>query len=492
MAIISSATHFYGSVNSSDPSTIPGSLACATSRRLSASIVFACLGGEIRAFVERSQLSTPLNADQFTKIESLSEGHPLSLALLVERLRPAKDGSEVSSILENAPAYGGHIENNYQVFWESIRRDSETRSMLARWARLQGSFALPELLEVFESNAVEKTLVTARPYLRVTGAETVDFFHNSFRQFVLTETRKSNLGIDENAAIHLKLSKLFAALPATSPLGWEAAYHARMAGAHLEALALSSPERLRAQYLENRPVRGIFQDIHAAVEITGRKDERAEVMGLLLNWQEFYQRARSTEPHDHVVLIYRLYGAQAVRRHIESKGWLIVGAKAAWQLCNVLWESGEKTHAREVYEIAEPMGALTGQTAVKSSFRGEPDVDFGEWAKLALNFRPLDEIIAGIGRLRAGKSHFGGESSPEIETAKLRSDVLGALAEVFADSDDWLNIERLRAAVPEQQLSEWQLNLDWHMVQRHRDIGDIRTIRFPFRDYGVTQTAPLG
>jgi hypothetical protein len=423
--------------------------------------------GEIRAFVECSLLSTPLDADQFTQVERLSEGHPLSLALLVERLRPAKDGAEVSSILENAPAYAGHIENSYQVSWESIRRDSETRRMLARWARLQGSFALPELLEVFESDAVERTLATARPYLRVTGAKTVDFFHNSFRQFVLTTTRRSNLGIDEDAPIHRELSKLFAALPANSPLGWEAAYHARMAGAQREALDLSSPERLRAQYLENRPIRGIFQDIHAAVEITGREDERAEAMGLLLNWQEFYQRARSTEPHDHVVLIYRLYGAQAVRRHIESKGWLIVGAKAAWQLCKALWESGEQTHAREVYEIAEPMGALTGQTAVESSFRGKPDVDFGEWAKLALHFRPLDEIIAGIGRLRAGKSHFGGESSPEIETAKLRSDVLGALAEVFADSDDWLNIERLRAAVPEQQLSEWQLNLDWHMVQRH-------------------------
>ncbi|WP_145928580.1 ATP-binding protein [Termitidicoccus mucosus] len=423
--------------------------------------------GEIRAFVERSQLAAPLDTDQFTQIESLSEGHPLSLALLVERLRPVKDCSEVNSILENAPAYGGHIENSYQVFWESIRRDSETRRMLARWARLQGSFALPELLEVFESTAVEKALETARPYLRVTGAETVDFFHNSFRQFVLTETRKSNLGIDENATIHRELSNLFAALPARSPLGWEAAYHARMAGAQPEALALSSPGRLRAQYLENRPIRGIFQDINAAVEITGRKDERAEAMGLLLNWQEFYQRARSTEQHDHVVLIYRLYGAQAVRRHIESKGWLTVGAKAAWQLCKALWESGEQTHAREVYEIAEPMGALTGQTAVEIGFHDESDGDFGEWAKLALNFRPLDEIIAGIGRLRAGKHHFGGQSNPEIKTARLRSDVLGALAKVFADRDDWLTVERLRAAVPEPQLRRWQLNLDWHMVHRH-------------------------
>jgi len=423
--------------------------------------------GEMRAFVDRSQLSAPLDDGQFKRIEDLSEGHPLALAVLVERLRVAKDEGEVNSILENAPAYAGHIEKSYHVFWETIRHDGETRRMLARWARLQGSFALKELLEVFEAGAVEKTLKVANPYLRVTGAGVVDFFHNSFRQFVLAETRKSNLGLDENAAIHAELRQKFAALPASSPLGWEAGFHARTAGESAEALALCSPERLRTQYLENRPTRGIFQDINATVEIAGRKDQRVDVIGLLLNWQEFYQRARSTETHDHVVLIYRLFGAQAVRRHIESKGWLIVGSRSAWQLCNALWDAGERTHAREVYEIAEPMGALTGQTVVESGFQGESDGHFGEWAKLALNFRPLEEILAGIGRLRSGGPHFGGHFNEEAETARLRSDVLGSLTRLFADRDDWSTVEQLRAVVPSTHLNRWQLGLDWHMVQRH-------------------------
>lgn len=423
--------------------------------------------GEMRAFVERSQLAAPLDDGQFKRIEDLSEGHPLALAVLVERLRSTKDGRQVESILENAPAYAGHIEKSYQVFWESIRHDAETRRMLARWARLQGSFALKELLEVFEAAAVEKTLKVANPYLRVTGAGTVDFFHNSFRQFVLAETRKSNLGVDENAAIHAELREKFAALPAGSPLGWEAGFHARMAGEAAEALALCLPERLRAQYLENRPTRGIFQDINAMVEIAGRNDQRVDVIGLLLNWQEFYQRARSTETHEHVVLIYRLFGAQAVRRHIESKGWLIVSSRSVWQLCNALWDAGERTHAREVYEIAEPMGALTGQTVVASGFQGESDGAFGEWARLALNFRPLEEILAGIGRLRSGGHHFGGHFNEETETARLRTDVLGSLARLFADRDDWSTVERLRAVVPSTHLNRWQLGLDWHMVQQH-------------------------
>lgn len=422
--------------------------------------------GEMRAFVDRSQLLAPLNEDRLKRIEDLSEGHPLALAFLVERLRSANNAHEADTIIENAPAYGGHIEKSYQVFWESIRRESTTRGTLARWARLQGSFEVKELLEVFEAPAVEKTLEVANPYLKVTGAGMVDFFHNSFRQFVLNGTRKSNLGIDEDAAIHRELSRRFAALPANSPLGWEAAFHARMAGEVGEAITLSSPDRLRAQYLENRPTRGIFRDINAAVEIAGTADQRTSVIDLLLTWQEFYQRARSIDHHDHVVLIYRLFGAQAVRRHIESVGWLTIDAKSVWQLCITLWDAGERTHAREVYEKAEPMGALTGQTAVEMGFRGESAGDFGEWAKLALNFRPLEEIIAGIGRLRAGEYHFVDQVNPEIEAARLQCDVLATLAGAFADRDEWPTVEKLRGAVHKSQLERWQLDLDWHMVRR--------------------------
>jgi hypothetical protein len=423
--------------------------------------------GEMRAFVDQSQLSAPLNESQFKRVEELSEGHPLALAVLVERLRAAKDDSSVISVLGDAPAYDGHIKKSYQVFWESIRLDTETRRMLARWARLQTSFALTELLEVFEATAVETTLKIANPYLRVTGAGTVDFFHNSFRQFVLSETRKSNLGLDENSVIHSELRQKFAVLPANSPLGWEACFHARMAGEFAEALSLCSPERMRAQYVENRPTRGIFQDINAMVEIAGREDQRVDVIELLINWQEFYQRARSTESHDHVVLIYRLFGAQSVRRHIESQGWLIVGSESTWKLCRALWEAGEAVHAREIYEIAEPIGALTAQTAVELGLRGESDGGFGEWAKLAIIFRPLEEVLSGIGRLRAGGSHFGDRHNEEEATARLRSDVLGSLARLFADRDDWSTIEQLRGCVPARQLNRWQLALDWHMVQRH-------------------------
>ncbi|MDP3072282.1 MAG: hypothetical protein Q8N18_18470 [Opitutaceae bacterium] len=421
---------------------------------------------EIQGFLDRSRLPVTIDAAKFTQIQKLSEGHPLALALLVERLRKAVDEASLEHLLAASPSYDGHIERSYAVFWLELKRDAATRHLLARWARLHGAWALKDLAEAFGAPAVEQAVSRAEPYLRTTGAGMVDFFHNSFRQFVLTATRTSPLGIDENATIHREMAHRFAELPIHAPLGWEAIRHAAAAGDDDHVLAWCQADRLRAQFLANRPSRTIFEDIFAALEVAKKRKDPTRVVQILLIWQEFYRRARALEAEDRLILIYRLWGAGAVRRHLENEGWVAVGTNQALRLCRVLAEAGEMTHAREVYDLTEPHAWLSGQSEVEVGLGEKPMKDLDEWATLALDFRSLEDIVAGIERLRLGQSPLHKERSDERDF-KLRVSVLGSLAEALTDRDDWPAVEFVRSRVPVSHIETWQNGLDWHLVNQH-------------------------
>ena len=85
----------------------------------------------------------------------LSNGYPLALSYLLNRLRNA-DGSSAEEILAAARAYQGDIAAEYRAVWDELQDDADTVDILTVCSRLRIGFTTDWLSEWKPDAAVMK------------------------------------------------------------------------------------------------------------------------------------------------------------------------------------------------------------------------------------------------------------------------------------------------------------------------------------------------
>ena len=85
--------------------------------------------------IESAPFQLPLSYEQKEKILSLSDGHPLALSYLLQKLGAATQAEQVEGILTATNPYQGHIEQDYEVYWKSLEEYLDIRDLLALLCR---------------------------------------------------------------------------------------------------------------------------------------------------------------------------------------------------------------------------------------------------------------------------------------------------------------------------------------------------------------------
>lgn len=114
-----------------------------------------------------------------------SQGHPLYLNYIAGWLERS---DSIGDLMKELPKIDGSIENYYTKLWEPIADEEDVIELLALLARINGSINIDFVQEWdYPSIAFRKFRDTAK-ILFTEENNYMSFFHNSFRQFLITQT----------------------------------------------------------------------------------------------------------------------------------------------------------------------------------------------------------------------------------------------------------------------------------------------------------------
>ena len=126
--------------------------------------------------IESAPFQLPLSYEQKEKILSLSDGHPLALSYLLQKLGPATQAEQVEAILTATNPYQGHIEQDYEVYWKSLEEYLDIRDLLALLCRLRGAIDPNEIIKWVPETVAERFSKHTRHYFRVETGSRWHFF----------------------------------------------------------------------------------------------------------------------------------------------------------------------------------------------------------------------------------------------------------------------------------------------------------------------------
>ena len=351
-------------------------------RLLPASIVKIC---------RRVPFTASLSDETHQRIVDLSDGHPLALSYLLNRLREPGGGT-VEDILTELPAYGGDVEAEYLAVWDEVKDDSDIVEILAICSRLRVAFRTEWIADWATYSAVE-SFRRKLLYLFRRHHDGWRFFHDSFRQFAADRTAwgdESRADESVDARIHRRIADLCAKGDGDETAS-EQLYHCYCARQYEQVLSLAQQKTFREQYGRLRSPDLIREDIGLALSVAAGRANVLAVFRLLLAHIEMMQR---TSALDDVDMPGVLHAAGLVDeaiswcaghgRRVSTSHVYALAARLGW---------ANDPAGRRLFEMIEHKGFADEDGVYEGGLSDDAAL---AWTRAAVLFRPLPTIITGI------------------------------------------------------------------------------------------------
>lgn len=396
--------------------------------------------------IEAAPLSFSPSYEQKEKILSLSDGHPLALSYLLQKLGSATHHEQVEAILTAANPYQGHIEQDYEVYWKSWEAEMDIRNLLALLCRLRGAIDLREVIKWVPEAVAERFIKHTRHYFRIETDTRWHFFHNSFRQFLLAKTGRNPLGVTDlqrHQAYHQQLAERAAQAEPGTAWNWEELYHRASAGDSAAVLRLASQERFRKQFYALRSLEDIQEDLTLCLRAARDAQDGVAIIRCFLIEAELRERNHQLHEVNFPRLLLELHGVEAALNYVIRGRELRIDPTAALEFCDQLIEKEALEAAKVIFDAAEPLELLSGATGVDAFQRTAPG-PIKAWATIAPHFRSLEQILNAIDQLRIDTSSPRINQSPEEAIEDIRLSALVALADGVFTSGSAEHLAALR------------------------------------------------
>lgn len=407
--------------------------------------------------IEHGNLPVVLTSSQRIKVEELAAGHPLALALLLNRLSDLADDQTVEAIISSTEPFGGQIDEIYHSHWRQViddRNDNLLAALLGKLVRLRPIIDL-HWIESWAGIPVVDCLRRHLYHLfRREGRHHWYIFHNSFRQFLLRRTAESppdGFDADRDRRIHSEIADLCAAECCTSHWNWQEAYHRHCAGEHQKAVELANADRLRSQLLAYRPVDAIEGDIRMAVASAGELRDFVALVRLLFVGAEFNSRGETMASISLHELFLAIDNIEKACIHARDGRLLRLSARSAMDFSLNLATRGFHEEARLVFELAEPIDLLKN-TQSEHGLHGDQIALLQSWAKTAISFRDLPEVVKLIRGMRQHGATLHQDTVSSQGILVLQNLMLRQTAEGLIDLQRWSEFELILAELGESDL----------------------------------------
>ena len=339
----------------------------------------------------RAPLTTNLPLEIHQRIADLSNGHPLALSYLLNRLRDIGIES-AEEALAGAPAYAGDVAAEYRAVWQDIEDDASLVEILVVCSRLRIAFTTEWLFTWAPSHAVQ-TFKRKLLYLFCRRQDGWRFFHDSFRQFAADRTAlgddsRPDVLVDSRA--HRRVAQLCA--EAEDPrMSWEQLYHWYRGDCSDQVLKLAQQTTFRDQYRRFRSPDLIREDVAVALRVAAERTDVLRMLRLHLALVEVDQRTSMLENVDMPGLLFDVglidkaiaWCGEETRR---------VPLAQAYGLATRLGTTGDPA-GRQIFDRIEHDGM---DDPDRTQVLGERDSVALAWTRAAALFRPLSTVITAM------------------------------------------------------------------------------------------------
>ncbi|MBN1316411.1 MAG: ATP-binding protein [Anaerolineales bacterium] len=385
-----------------------------------------------------------LDADEQQKIFQLSNGHPLALIYLLKQLQQAERPEDREKLLESAVPYQGDIEEQYESHWHAIENDELLVHTLGLLSRVRRAIPMRWVSDWVDRKTLRKLQRLFQVYFEEEGEERWIFFHNSFRLFLVDRTAEPLAGIsreDQHQAYHRELAERYR--ESIEPWRWETLYHFYCANETAIVVQLATQEWFREQVEALRPIDAIQTDVRLAIKAAGACEDVVALARLTLAGASLEQREWTIGNRLLPDLLIEVGEAARSIEHLRDGNRLRVGAEQTLRLCPCLVDAGLKKEGYHLFELAEPLEFLSGNTILDNHTRPQ---NLGEllsaWVQSAVVFRGIQDVIQSIRRIRISSAQ-NEKRSVEQASQDLQAWLLfkGALA--CCKRDEWTRWETL-------------------------------------------------
>ena len=350
----------------------------------------------------RAPMTSRLAEELHTRIAELSDGHPLALSYLLNRLR---DASEVSpeQALANAPAYSGDVAAEYRGVWALLEEDLGVVEILAVCARMRVATTTNWLETWADRSAVDRFRRRVL-YLFRRDRQGLTFFHDSFRHFVVEKTCLGDDGQADYArevAWHTRIASI-SRTSLDARFGDEEMYHQYRAG-DAEALSLCRQRRFREQYLSLREPHLILEDIGFGLGMAAERGDVRRLIGLLFALVEVEARNDALDSVDMPGLLFDCGLVDEAVRFCSASARRSPLAQI-YGLAGTLGADGD-AEGRRMFDLAEQDGFDDRR---RTRISGQEHDAAVAWALTAPLFRPIEKVVAGVERVAGQDAQMGG------------------------------------------------------------------------------------
>jgi len=366
------------------------------------SIKMSSLGSvEIDRILQEDGLSQRLNSNQRGKIMALVAGHPLALGYLLRKLNTCQSAGDLDVELSGQLAFTGNILSSYRSLWDqSGTSERKVRHLLGMIARLRRAPDDEWLGAWADLDALDQLKNKFGHYFERNNG-TWQFFHNSFRIFVLEVSSRDidgNQNLSLERRFHLELADRCANTPSPSLWRYEQFHHLVEAGNQQAALEIARPEWFREQFFAMRQSGAIRADLGCAWKMLGTVNSGPAACRLMFASDEIESRTETLQLDDLKLLLLFLRTKEAPHalNRIRTGAQLHQGSMASLQICATLLDTGNTSEARRIFELVDPHGISTYGMINNSC--DELRQLLIHWSGVAVSFLSIQEILRVIDR----------------------------------------------------------------------------------------------
>lgn len=410
---------------------------------------------EVNRYAEASEINPALTPKLQELLFYKSQGHPLYLSYLIERLKDSENRDET---LSGFTTIDGNIQVYYNKIWEPIRNNAGLIEMLGLMARINESIAIAFVKEWGLPN---QPLLDFRRDARLLFDESQNnwtFFHNSFRLFLLSETAVNPLTDEfdsgQDISYHQRLAEFYN--NSIVEPSWKQNYHLFASGAFERYVAGTSPEAFFSQLISFRPPDEIRRDIKLGIEIAQKDSNLHILLRYLFSLAELDRRTFNVEPASYIEELL-LLGKITEAKHYARKGMaLLINQRYALEIARLFDEFGENAEGVLVFSLAQP--EMVTPDGIILDYRENIDNStyslLQEWVTSAALFQSSELVMQKIKNQKAINLPIDREPlmKPELITNLLMRDLAIAL----------INQEKFREM--EEVLSEYDLAVEQQKI----------------------------
>ncbi len=346
---------------------------------------------EVYTFIDSLQVSPTITGPQKLKIFEKSQGHPLYLSYLIEKINGAKS---TDNAIDSFDIIEGDIDNYYKKIWIPIQKEGSLISLLGLIARINGSIKQefiqewgfePSTLKLFKENA--KIL-----FNKAEGV--LSFFHNSYRQFLIHYTSINYLTDDfdfeANIKYHVKLADLYKHSKIEN--SWQRNYHLFVAKCYNDFILEASPNSFTFQLISYRPDAEIKQDIKLGIRIALQKKDINILIRYLFSLAEIELRLNNIDPGSFTEQLLLLNKSDVASRYLRSGNTLHCNTPYALKASRLFIEYGHISEGEILFNLSYPDCITEYEINIDDSYRYEEiKKTLEEWVYTSPYFEPLEK-----------------------------------------------------------------------------------------------------